>query len=75
LLIGIDLADKLLKKRRPSDPADLLFQREHNIDRVLIDDRDDAVQQARELLEVLRLHARTLFSTEATRYSEEDESG
>jgi hypothetical protein len=63
LFTGIQLADQLLKRRRPSDPANLAFRGEHDITRVLIDDRDDVAERALALLDILRSHAPAVFAT------------
>jgi Effector-associated domain 1 len=66
LLTAGELAAGTLSSRRASEGAEVRFRQEHEIVRVLIDDRDAAADRLRALLDVLRSEAPGVFASDAS---------
>jgi hypothetical protein len=61
LLAGIEICRRLLEDRRPSDGEDVIFTKERNMVRILVDDRNDVVEAISRLKSVLTVRAPVLL--------------
>lgn len=67
LLAGIEISRRLLADLRPSDGQDVIFSKELNMVRILVDDRDDVVEAIRRLEAVLTIRAPALLPPRSDR--------